>query len=84
MLLAKIIAAENSPGGPAGVAVLLTAVNWARCGRTDSLTHSRLRELWPYHLKLWPNQLAAHVVPVIDEDVKDLSLGNLARNTPAE
>jgi tetratricopeptide (TPR) repeat protein len=35
---------------PVGAAILYTAVNWQRCGRTDPISRERLRELWPTHL----------------------------------
>ena len=35
---------------PEGLAVVRSAVDWARCGRTDAITEDTLRRLWPSYL----------------------------------
>ncbi len=40
----------GDPRCPQGVAVVLAAVDWARCGRTDPITSNVLRALWPSYL----------------------------------
>jgi hypothetical protein len=41
----------KAPGqtSAAGPAIVYTAINWARCGRTDPISKEQLRELWPGH-----------------------------------
>jgi tetratricopeptide (TPR) repeat protein len=49
----KLITSRHAPGEnpcPEGVAVVYTAIDWARCGRTDPISHEILRQLWPTHL----------------------------------
>ena len=36
---------------PEGVAVVRAAIDWARCGRTDPISHDTLRALWPAFLQ---------------------------------
>jgi tetratricopeptide (TPR) repeat protein len=52
-LQTKLFTARHAPGEPAcpeGVAVVFTAVDWARCGRTDPVSDGTLRQLWSTHL----------------------------------
>ena len=52
-LQTKLFTARHAPGEPAcpeGVAVVYTAVDWARCGRTDPISDATLRQLWSIHL----------------------------------
>jgi tetratricopeptide (TPR) repeat protein len=45
----KLFTQRHAPGEPEcpeGVAVVLAAVDWARCGRTDPIPHDTLRQLW--------------------------------------
>ena len=52
-LQTKLSTARHEPGEPAcpeGVAVVYTAVDWARCGRTDPISDATLRRLWSTHL----------------------------------
>jgi len=49
----KLFTGRHAPGAPAcpeGVAVVYTAVDWARCGRTDPISDTTLRQLWSTHL----------------------------------
>ena len=39
------------PTSPVGAAIVYTAINWARCGRSDPISRQQLRELWPGHLE---------------------------------
>lgn len=41
----------SEPASAAGAAIVYTAINWARCGRTDAIPKELLRELWPTHLQ---------------------------------
>jgi hypothetical protein len=34
-----------------GRAVALAAIDWARCGRTDTISEETLRQLWPIYLR---------------------------------
>jgi tetratricopeptide (TPR) repeat protein len=43
--------ALGEPECPEGVAVVYTAVDWARCGRTDPISRDTLRALWPDFLQ---------------------------------
>jgi tetratricopeptide (TPR) repeat protein len=47
---------SGEPVSPAGAAILYTAVNWQRSGRTDPISRGCLRELWPTYL---PAEIAA-------------------------
>jgi tetratricopeptide (TPR) repeat protein len=40
----------TEPESPEGVAIVFAAVDWARCGRTDSIATETLRDLWPRYL----------------------------------
>lgn len=58
----KLFTRRHAPGDHdciEGVAVVLAAVDWARCGRTDPIPVEALR-------RLWPNYLAAHVAATDD------------------
>ena len=49
----KLTTGRHAPGQdpcPEGVAVVYAAVDWARCGRTDPISHETLHQLWPTHL----------------------------------
>ena len=49
----KLTTSRHAPGEdlcPEGVAVVYAAVDWARCGRTDPISHETLRQLWPTQL----------------------------------
>jgi len=49
----KLTTGRHAPGQdpcPEGVAVVYAAVDWARCGRTDPISHETLRQLWPTQL----------------------------------
>jgi len=49
----KLNTGLHEPGDdacPEGVALVHTAVDWARCGRTDPITNDTLRRLWPSYL----------------------------------
>lgn len=41
----------GGPRSPAGAAIVYTAINWARCGRTDPIDREALGELWSSHLR---------------------------------
>jgi len=41
----------DEPVSAAGAAIVYTAINWGRCGRTDAIPKKLLRELWPTHLQ---------------------------------
>jgi tetratricopeptide (TPR) repeat protein len=41
----------SEPESAAGAAIVYTAINWARTGRTDAIPKELLRELWPTHLR---------------------------------
>jgi tetratricopeptide (TPR) repeat protein len=41
----------SEPAAAAGAAIVYTAINWVRCGRTDAIPKELLRELWPTHLR---------------------------------
>ncbi len=59
MLERKLVTQRHAPGEkerPEGVAVVATAVDWARCGRTDPIPDHTLRDLWPSFL---PSAFAA-------------------------
>src|SRR4051794_3422960 len=48
-LESKIASGRHAPGEracPAGMALVLAAVDWARCGRTDPISERELRRLW--------------------------------------
>lgn len=44
------IHAVGEPRCPEGAAVVYAAIDWARCGRTDSITDDKLRKLWDSYL----------------------------------
>ena len=49
----KLYTRRHAPGEPeclGGAAVVVAAVDWARCGRTDPIADDVLRELWPHYL----------------------------------
>jgi tetratricopeptide (TPR) repeat protein len=49
----KLITGRHAPGEracPEGVALVYTAADWARCGRTDPIDADTLRRLWPAYL----------------------------------
>ncbi|CAN5213790.1 hypothetical protein BH20ACT5_BH20ACT5_19640 [soil metagenome] len=50
----KLITGRHAPGEeacPEGLAVVYAAIDWARCGRTDSIDEQTLRQLWPVYLR---------------------------------
>jgi tetratricopeptide (TPR) repeat protein len=49
----KLATRRHAPGDrecPEGVAVVVAAADWARCGRTDPISDHTLRQLWPSYL----------------------------------
>ena len=49
----KLVTRRHAPGEaecPEGAAVVLAAVDWARCGRTDPISHDTLHGLWRGYL----------------------------------
>jgi uncharacterized protein len=57
-LLVKLDSQQHRAGDrkvPVGAAIVYTAINWERCGRSDPIPEQLLRELWPDHI--WPSQM---------------------------
>ncbi len=49
----KLSTGRHAPGEPEclqGAGLVLAAVDWARCGRTDPIPDAALRALWPHYL----------------------------------
>ncbi len=49
----KLFTRRHAPGEPEcseGAGVVLAAVDWARCGRSDPISNNTLRRLWPRYL----------------------------------
>jgi tetratricopeptide (TPR) repeat protein len=67
-LVVKLNSQQHDGGGPkspVGAAIVYTAINWERCGRSDPIAKQLLRELWPDHI--WPADMKDHVA-TMDED----------------